>query len=353
MIKVLIVDDSALIRRLIRTVLDGDPEIEVVGSAHDGQDAIQQVRRLQPDVVTLDIEMPVMDGLEALEQLQAEHPGLPVIMFSTLTHKGAAKTLRALSLGAADFVTKPSQSGTLTESISSVRRELLPKIKALAAIRTAQAAEASLAPSEPVRLHAAAPTSAPQVLVVGSSTGGTEALVEVLGAMGADFALPTVIVQHMPPLFTDLFAQRLNRVTPFAVREARDGDPLAAGQVLIAPGGHHVVFEPTDAGVVLRYDDGPPENFCRPAVDVLFRSAVDVFGSAVLGCVLTGMGRDGERGAGVVVGAGGQVVVQDQATSVVWGMPGAVAKAGFASAVVPLGQIGAELRDRAMAPSLT
>jgi two-component system chemotaxis response regulator CheB len=337
-IRVLVVDDSAVVRRLVTTALTLDPEIEVVGTSVNGRDAIGLVDELHPDAVTLDIEMPVLDGLGALEAIRRRHPRLPIIMFSTLTEKGATKTLEALSLGASDFVTKPSNTTNMAESMASVREQLIPKIKALCGVRRVVAAVT------PPSVRAAPPaTSRPEVLLIGCSTGGPDALSLVLEELPASLPVPVLVVQHMPPLFTAMFADRLDRVAPLRVREAQDGDVVAAGEVLIAQGGHHLVVQ-RSAGVVRAViDDGPPENFCRPAVDTLFRSAVQVYGGKAVALILTGMGQDGLAGCRLLAEKGARIVVQDQPTSVVWGMPGAVAGAGLAHDVLPLGAIAGKI----------
>jgi two-component system chemotaxis response regulator CheB len=336
-IRVLVVDDSAVVRRLVTTSLSLDPEIEVVGTAVNGQEAIGRVEELRPDAVTLDIEMPVLDGLGALAAIRRRHPRLPIIMFSTLTEKGATKTLEALSLGASDFVTKPSNTTNMAESMASVREQLIPKMKALIGVRRVAAAAAP-----PVRV--APPVSnRPEVLLVGCSTGGPDALSRVLEDLPATLPVPVLVVQHMPPVFTAMFAERLDRVSPLRVREAAAGDVVTAGEVLVAPGGHHLVVQ-RSAGVVRAViDDGPPENFCRPAVDTLFRSAVQVYGGHALALVLTGMGHDGLAGCRLLAEHGARIVVQDEETSVVWGMPGAVAGAGLAHEVLPLDAIAGKL----------
>ena len=337
MIRVLVVDDSAVVRRLVSTSLTLDPEIEVVGAAVNGREAIGLVDSLAPDAVTLDIEMPELDGLGALDTIRRRHPRLPIVMFSTLTERGATKTLEALSLGASDFVTKPSNTTNMAESITSVREQLIPKIKALCGVRRV----ASTAP--PVVRVAPAAGRRPEVLLVGCSTGGPDALARVLEELPASLPVPVLVVQHMPPLFTAMFAERLDRVAALPVREAADGDPVVAGGVLIAPGGRHLTVRRSMGAVRVVLDDGPPENFCRPAVDTLFRSAADVYGGNAVAAVLTGMGQDGLVGCRLLADAGARIVVQDEASSVVWGMPGAVAGAGLAHEVLPLDAIAGTL----------
>jgi len=343
-IRVLVVDDSALVRRLITTSLTLDTEIEVAGVAVNGREAVELVETLKPDAVTLDIEMPILDGLGALAEIRRRNPKLPVIMFSTLTEKGATKTLEALSLGASDFVTKPSNTTSMAESMESVREQLIPKLKALVGARriVGPGREKPTAPPAPVRL--AAPTSAkPEVLLVGCSTGGPDALSRVLEGLPGSLPVPVLVVQHMPPLFTTMFAQRLDRVSALTVREALEDDVPRAGEVLVAPGGFHLRVK-RSAGVVRTHlDEGPQENFCRPAVDALFRSAAEAYGGASTALILTGMGSDGLIGCRLLAEAGARIVVQDEASSVVWGMPGAVATAGLAHDVLALDDIAGKL----------
>ena len=338
MIKVLVVDDSPTIRRLVTMALVEDPAIEVIGHAVNGREAIAQVRRLKPDVVTLDIEMPVLDGLGALRGIREDHPRLPVIMFSTLTQRGAITTLEALSLGASDYVTKPSNTGSVAESIASVRNQLVPKIKALAGVRRV------LAPTPPVtRPLMPAPAVSPELLVIGASTGGPDALSRLMAGLPADLPVPVLVVQHMPPVFTAMLAERLDRVSPLSVAEATEGAVLQPGTALLAPGDFHLRVG-RSAGVLRAHlDQGPQENFCRPAVDALFRSVHETVGGRAVAVVLTGMGQDGLIGCQLLAGSGARIVVQDEETSVVWGMPGAVATAGLAHEVLPLDDVAARL----------
>jgi two-component system chemotaxis response regulator CheB len=364
-ISVLVVDDSVVVRRLVSDVLNEDPDITVVGVAANGQIALAKIPQLNPDIISLDVEMPVMDGLATLRELRTRFPDLPVIMFSTLTDSGAAATLEALELGALDYVTKPANVGSVQASMSSVREQLVPKIKALH--RRSPRGQGGV-PALPRQTTAGRPTApasrattpvlrAPgshepvQIVLVGVSTGGPDALATVLPALPATFDVPVVVVQHMPPTFTRLLAGRLDGRCSLPVREAQDGEAVRAGQVLLAPGDFHLTFQRLSAGVVVRLNQGTPENFCRPSVDVLFRSAAQVYGAGCLAVVLTGMGSDGARGAADVVASGGEVMVQDQASSVVWGMPGAVAQAGLASRLLPLTDVAAVLARRTSRPA--
>ena len=346
-IKVLVVDDSVVVRRIVTTVLDADPDIDVVGVAANGKIALSKLSQVAPDLVTLDIEMPEMDGLATLRELRTTHPRLPVIMFSTLTERGATATFDALQLGANDYVTKPANVGSVPEAMEAVRAQLIPKIRALCPPARASLPRAVAAPRTPLGATsaAAAPTARVEVLAIGSSTGGPDALTVLLPALPADLPVPVVIVQHMPPVFTRLFAQRLDGKCGLTVKEAEDGDVVEPGRVLIAPGGRHMVLRRDRNGVRVVLNDGPPESFCRPAVDVLFRSVAETYGDKVLAAVLTGMGSDGARGAEVLRRAGAEVIAQDEATSVVWGMPGALAAAGLAHRLLPLPKVAGDIRD--------
>ncbi|NEM08009.1 chemotaxis-specific protein-glutamate methyltransferase CheB [Geodermatophilus normandii] len=354
-IRVLVVDDSVVVRKIVTDVLSSDPAIEVVGTAVNGKLALTKLDTLKPDLVTMDIEMPEMNGIEAVRAIRASRNRVPIVMFSTLTERGASATLDALSSGANDYVTKPANVGSVAQSMESVREQLIPKIKALTGRPTGLGAAAARPAAAPVVARPPAPRSAPHkapaVLVIGSSTGGPEALAKVLPVLPATLPVPVLVVQHMPPVFTRQFAQRLDRLGALRVVEAVDGSPLQPGTVHLAPGDHHLTVRGTGRGATTMLSQGPPENFCRPAVDPLFRSAVTAYDGAVLAVVLTGMGSDGRNGASVIRDAGGTVVVQDQATSVVWGMPGAVASAGLADEVLPLDRV-AEAITRHLARAL-
>ncbi|KAA6458650.1 chemotaxis response regulator protein-glutamate methylesterase [Acidobacteria bacterium AB60] len=343
-IRVLVVDDSVVIRRLIARALETDAQLEVVGSAANGVIALQRIPVLHPDVLTLDIEMPEMDGLETLRRVRAEHPHLRVIMCSTLTEHGAAITLEALSLGAHDYVTKSSAEGTVERAIEQFRADLIPRIKQFF-LPTASRVTASCRNADALPHVYATPlvSTPPRVVAIGTSTGGPAALAAVLPKLPADFPLPVLVVQHMPPLFTRLLAERLSTLNKLPMREAVPGEPLTPGKILIAPGDFHMKVAARGSGPCVVLDQSPPLNFCRPAVDALFSSAAEVFGGAVLALVLTGMGQDGLRGAAALKARGAAVLAQDQPSSVVWGMPGAVVQAGLADRVLPLDQCAGEL----------
>jgi len=357
-IRVLVVDDSVVVRRLVSDVLARDPRIEVVGSAPNGRVALAKVEQAAPDIVTLDVEMPVMDGLETLAQLRRDHPRITVIMFSTLTERGATVTLDALEAGAHDYVTKPANVAGISESMEAVRAQLVPRIIALS---SREVPAVHPVPTVGHRLTAVAGTAtAPprrpdprnqrvDLVVIGASTGGPEALTTVLTALPGDLPVPVAVVQHMPPIFTRQFAGRLDTKCSLRVSEAATGDRAMPGSVLIAPGDFHLRLRRGPGPGVVSLDQGPPENYCRPALDVLFRSAVESYGRCVLAVVLTGMGSDGVRGCGEVVAAGGTVFAQDQATSVVWGMPGAVVAAGLAGRVLPLSEVAGAIVTRVTA----
>jgi len=339
-IRVMVVDDSVVVRKIVTDVLSSDPDIEVVGTAVNGKIAVGKVEQLKPDLITMDIEMPEMNGIEAVRAIRATRNRVPIVMFSTLTERGASATLDALSAGANEYVTKPANVGSVSQSMESVREQLIPKIKALTG-RPVTVGPVAAPPPPPPRSAVArtGPAKKAAVLVIGSSTGGPEALAQVLPKLPANLPVPVLVVQHMPPVFTRQFAQRLDRLSPLRVVEAADGSPLVPGTVHLAPGDHHLVIRATGRGLHTGLNQGPPENFCRPAVDPLFRSAVTAYDGAVLALVLTGMGSDGRNGAAEIRAAGGTVVVQDQATSVVWGMPGAIAQAGLADEILPLDRI--------------
>jgi two-component system chemotaxis response regulator CheB len=353
-IRILVVDDSVVIRRMVTEELSRDPELEVVGTAADGRIALARMAQVSPDLVILDIEMPELDGLATLAELRKTYPRLPVIMFSALTERGAEATLDALALGATDYFTKPANVGGLEASLEVIREQLIPEIKAIFASARRQTAFKAVPCPGVAGPPAAAPSPRPawarpgpiQVVAIGTSTGGPNALAEVMGRLPADFPVPIVIVQHMPPMFTRLLAERLSAQFPIRVQEGVSGGLLQAGQAWIAPGDHHMTVVRNNHQVRVLLNRDPPENSCRPAVDVLLRSVARAFGPSSLTVILTGMGQDGLRGCEAIREVGGQVLAQDEVTSVVWGMPGCIARAGLAERVMPLSLIGDEIVRR-------
>jgi two-component system chemotaxis response regulator CheB len=345
-IRILIVDDAVVFRRLISEELGKDPALEVAGTAANGRIALARIPQVNPDLVILDIEMPEMDGLATLAELRKTHRHLPVIMFSSLTERGASATLDALALGASDYFPKPASEGGLDASLAVIREQMIPKIKALcAAAVNRKVSPVGAAPAAPT-IRPATGSGAVQVVAIGTSTGGPNALAEVFSRFPAGFPVPVVVVQHMPPMFTRLLAERLSAQSPLRVQEGSTGTVLQPGQAWIAPGDHHMKVVRDGTRVRLLLDQEPPENSCRPAVDVLLRTVAAAFGSNALAVIMTGMGQDGLRGCEVVREAGGQVIVQDEETSVVWGMPGAVVRAGLADRVLPLTLLADEIVRR-------
>ena len=350
-IRVLIVDDAVVVRRFLTSALSGDAALEVVGTAPNGRIALAKIPQVNPDLITLDVEMPEMDGLETLAELRKLYPNLPVIMFSALTERSASATLDALALGANDYVTKPAQAGGVESAAEAIRMELIPKIKALSNKVTRSASRAApfkpLASGRgsqkpPVRLS----SQRIDLVAIGVSTGGPVALSKLVPLLPATFPVPIVIVQHMPPIFTKSLAERLSKSANVPVYEGMAGNALRGGCVWIAAGGVHMVLRRERVAVQVATNQEPPENSCRPSVDVLFRSVAEIYKGHTLAVVLTGMGQDGLRGCEVIREAGGQIIVQDEASSVVWGMPGSIARAGLADAILPLDQLAAEIIRR-------
>ncbi len=345
-IRILVVDDSVVIRKVLGEALAADPEIEVVGTAADGNIALAKLPLMKPDLVTLDVEMPGKSGIETLMEIRKIYPKLPVIMFSTLTARGAAVTLDALSLGASDYVTKPSNTGSVEKTRAKIQAELIPKIKALCCGKAATPVAASMAhkPQRPASIVRPQLMNKIDVLAIGTSTGGPNALATLLPELPKDLPVPVVIVQHMPPLFTRFLAERLDKQCAMRIQEGSAGEVLKPGVAWIAPGDFHMqVAKGEGKNFQLKLSQEPPENSCRPAVDVLFRSVAKIYGPNVLAVVLTGMGSDGVRGSEAIKAVGGQVLVQDEASSVVWGMPGQVAAAGWADAMFPLNEMAGEI----------
>ena len=372
-IRVMIVDDAIVVRGLLVRWIEAEAGLQVVASLRSGREAIEQVERTNPDVVILDVDMPDIDGITALPLLFEKRRDLVVIMSSTLTRRNAEVSLRALSLGAADYIPKPESNREITNS-ASFRRDLIEKIRALGARRKQRLSSARALPwavpavrPGPMGGHGAGlrhavvpdtapalepatfklralPSAPPRILLIGSSTGGPQALGAIVGRIGGVIdQAPVLITQHMPPTFTTILAEILGRTSDRPVHEAIDGEVLRAGRIYIAPGGRHLRVVRRDGVPSVALDDGSQINFCKPAVDPMFSSAAEAWGSWNLALVLTGMGSDGTRGAADIVAAGGSVIAQDEATSVVWGMPGSAANAGICSAILPLNQIAPKL----------
>jgi two-component system chemotaxis response regulator CheB len=347
-IRVLIVDDSAVVRGLLSRLVGEQPDLDVAATAANGQMALNALAERRVDVVVLDIEMPVMDGLTALPRLLAADPHLRIIIASTLSTPGAAVTVRALAAGASDYVAKPSASREITQAgcaNSDFRRDLLAKIRSLgeAGRRRRGMAASPVAAPQPGPVRQGGPIvlrplriERPDVIVIGSSTGGPQALSTLIGGLGSEVAQPMLIVQHMPPTFTTILAEHLARVSGRPCAEGRDGELILPGRIYVAPGDRHMLVAADGRRRLIRLTGDAPENFCRPAVDVLFRSAARAYGASTLAVVLTGIGADGTLGGRDIVDARGAVLAQDEATSVVWGMPGSAARAGLCSAVLPL-----------------
>lgn len=346
-IRVLLADDSAVVRGLVSRWLEAETGIELVGMGLNGRDAVRLAIELKPDVIVLDVEMPELDGLGAIPEIVKGAPGARILMASTLTHRNAEVTLKALSLGATDYLPKPV-TGKLAAA-SDFKRDLVARIRALgmrrASVRPAVAPAAGAPrPTTPTATPNLARRTARQpaeALVIGSSTGGPQALQTLVSGLAGKLAIPIAITQHMPPMFTTILAEHLGKTYGAPCVEARDGMPFTAGRIYVAPGDFHMRIVRRHGALILTLDQSPPVNFCRPAVDPLFASAAEVFGDRALAVVLTGMGHDGREGARAIGAKGGAVVVQDEATSIVWGMPGAVALAGLATAIKPLPEMAA------------
>jgi len=366
---VLVVDDSAVIRGMITRIIESDPYIKVIASAPNGEIALRLYDEYKPDVVILDIEMPVMDGMTALTELMKRHKDAKVIMCSTLSLENAEISMKALEIGAVDYIPKPSSSSELNNS-ADFRARMIELVRSFGKRRPRNADSSIPAPAPSVAKAAGAATAGfvmpgagaafpkrgeptalwkPRILAVGSSTGGPQALFEFFKPLKGIKDIPIVITQHMPPTFTALLAQHITQQSGVPCVEAAEGMPLLPGRAHLAKGGLHMLIKKNDAGqMVLHLDDGPQENFCKPAVDPMLRSLIPHYGRDILTVILTGMGSDGMLGGKDVVEAGGYVVAQDQASSVVWGMPGAVAMAGLCSAVLPIKEIGGYVAKRVL-----
>src|SRR5436305_3861044 len=352
-LRVMVVDDSVVIRGLISRWIASEPDMVVAASLRTGLDAVNQLERINPDVAVLDIEMPELDGISALPLMLAKKRNLIIIMASTLTRRNAEISFKALALGASDYIPKP-ESTRVASAAEIFHHDLIQKIRSLGA-KVRRAAPAS----EPHRMREPLPRSAiahpellrrefsmhaPRALLIGSSTGGPQALMTLVTELGPVIdRFPVLITQHMPPTFTTILAEHLARASHRPAHEAVDGEIVKPGRIYLAPGGRHMRVVRHGAETAIALDDGPPVNFCKPAVDPLFNSAIDVWQGGVMSVILTGMGSDGMRGGKDIVTAGGSVIAQDEATSVVWGMQGAAANAGICAAVLPLNQIAPKL----------
>jgi len=363
-IKVMLVDDSAVIRGMVKRMVEGADDIDIISSAANGEAAIKQLKTTPVDVIVLDIEMPVMDGLTALPKLLAVDPGVNILMSSTLTLENAEISMQALKLGATDYIPKPTSVGAMG-SASEFKTDLLNKIRAVgqASIskrrpnviaRTTSPVSSGrvtdVSPQRPLKskeftLRPATSKVRPDIIAIGSSTGGPKALLEVLKNIRSNVTAPIIITQHMPANFTEILAKHIHGACGRPSAEAKDGETIVPGHVYVAPGGFHMTVESEGTRRILRTNQDPPENFCRPAVDPMLRSVAKIYGNRALAVILTGMGTDGAKGGRMIVDAGGTVIAQDEQTSVVWGMPGTAAAAGICSAVLPLEQMAPYISD--------
>jgi len=356
-IRVLVVDDTAIYRKVVSNVLVDAPGIEVVGTAPNGKIALQKIEQLKPDILTLDLEMPEMDGLEVLRQLKAQNSSVGAIMLSAFTADGADTTVKALELGAFDFVLKPT-SGSIEESNAILKRELCPKINAFASTRcirgilsgkpssAAPVQATAVKPPDVVQRMTGIATGAagkPKVVVLGISTGGPQSLTQMLPQLPADLPTPILIVQHMPPMFTKSLADDLNKKCALSVSEAHNGQLVQPGHIIIAPGGKQMKVRKSQDNIIICITDDPPENSCKPAVDYLFRSVAHTFGGRALGVIMTGMGNDGALGCRLLKRNGAPILTQDEATCVVYGMPKQPVDEGLADVIVPLDRIADEI----------
>ncbi len=340
-ISVLLVDDSSVIRGVLSRILETIPDVEIVGSVSNGQMGVTIAQTRQPDVVILDIEMPVMDGLAALPEILKHSPKSKVVMCSSLTAKGADITMKAMALGAVECIVKPS-SAQETGPNSLFQTTLINLVRSLGAKSSSVQSRAQSA-VESMQRSVANMGEKPHILAIGSSTGGPQALFQTLKDVGK-LTIPIVITQHMPATFTTILAKHIGQQTGLESFEGAEGMVVEAGKVYVAPGGKHMLFERSGTQIKIKLDDGPVENFCKPAVDPMLRSLISLYGSKILCVILTGMGHDGLEGSRLLKDKGGRIVAQDEATSVVWGMPGAVTKANLCSAVLPLNDIGSWVR---------
>lgn len=345
--RVLVVDDSVVVRGLVSRWLSESGKFEVVGTASNGRIAINRMNEVEPDIVLLDLDMPELDGLSALPQLLAKRPTASIVVVSTLSQRNADISLRCLSLGAIDYLPKPESHRDVSTSVT-FRAELLAKLEALAS-RHGRKVAVPARPASPRPPQLRGQIVPPRCLMIGASTGGPRAILKLVTNLGLALQrVPVLVVQHMPPIFTTVFAEQLRAHAGVMAREAEHNERLVPGQIYVAPGGRHMGLARSDGHTVIRLDDGPPINFCRPAVDFLFRDAATVFGGSALAVVLTGMGSDGVQGARALVESGAAVLAQDEATSTVWGMPGSIARAGLAQEVLPLDELGPAVKKLVM-----
>jgi two-component system chemotaxis response regulator CheB len=342
----MVVDDSVVIRRLVTHALEREQRIEVVGAASNGKVGLERIPHWKPDVITLDIEMPEMGGIAMLHHIRSAYPSTVVVMCSALTERGGAATLEALAAGADDYVTKVTNGASLDESMDRLSADLIPKI-----LQFFQPAVPTVSVPSAVKARRSDLSFSPRVVTIGVSTGGPTALVQLVPAIPAGFPLPILIVQHMPAMFTRLLAERLNAASPLHVLEAQQGMPVEPGKVFIAPGGHHMRVSGSLKHPRIGLDQEPPVNSCRPSVDVLWQSIANIYGGAVLAVILTGMGQDGLQGASFLSVLGARIFAQDEASSVVWGMPGAIVRAGLADKVAPLDALPGEILSAARTPA--
>ncbi|MFQ5597162.1 MAG: chemotaxis response regulator protein-glutamate methylesterase [Nitrospiria bacterium] len=345
-IRILVVDDSIIVRKAVTEALASDSEICVVGSAANGKIALAKIPELKPDVLILDIEMPICDGYGVLREIRKRGIKVWTIMFSTLTKRGAVQTIKALTLGAHDYVSKPTTESGISgyqENLKRIAAELIPKIKQFRNQRPVVKSKIQPVSKSAKPLIHLGKRPVPEVLAIGISTGGPEALSKLLPEISEDFPVPIVIVQHMPKLFTKMLADRLDKDSKISVKEGAEGMILKPGTAYVAPGDHHLCLHKNARQACIALNQKPPQNSCRPSADYLFRSVAEVFGGRALGIIMTGMGQDGLDGLRMVKAKGGYVIAQDQSSSVIWGMPAAVVKAGLADAVLPLYRIAKEI----------
>jgi two-component system, chemotaxis family, protein-glutamate methylesterase/glutaminase len=347
-IRVLVVDDSFLMRKIISDIINSDPELEVVGKAKDGQEALEKISSLEPDVITLDLNLPVVDGIDVLSKVMKSHP-TRVIMFSAYTRSGASATMRALELGAVDFIAKPS--GEISLGLDKLKEEIITKIKLAADVNIDKYLAAVNGVSAPELPPSKAPVK--KLVVIGASTGGPKAIMELMQGLSESLPACFLIVQHMPKGFTVSFAERISWQSGMRAKEAEEGDELAVGKIYVAPAGYHMTLDHrADGGVRVRLNQDPLVNFVRPSIDVTMFSAAEVFGKDCVGVILTGMGKDGAEGARKIKEAGGSIIIQDEKSSVVWGMPRAVSREGVADEILTISEIPAAIARHVNASDL-